>query len=128
LSPFSHVFATDEVANEAKVFIITKRHSGSEIKVKPGDIIQIELLASGSTGYNWYMDQIDGDYLEFISEKTKRVSEDRKVGAPDVIIWQFKAKKQGFTEIRLDYYRKWEGMEKSADHFFLKINVSDTRG
>jgi predicted secreted protein len=125
---FSIVAASDESANGEKVFIITKKQSGSEIKVQAGDVIQIELLASGATGYNWYMDQIDQEYLEFISEKTKQVSDDRKVGAPDVIIWQFKAQKQGATEIKMDYYRKWEGMEKAADHFFLKINISDKRG
>jgi predicted secreted protein len=127
LSLCSIVLASDREANEAKVFIITKQQSGSEIQVKPDDIIQIELNALGSAGYNWYMDQINGECLEFISEKTKQVSEDRKIGAPVVIIWQFKAQKQGAAEIKIDYYRKWEGMEKSADHFSLKINVSDKR-
>lgn len=110
------------------MFIVTKKQSGSEIKVKPGDIIQVELLALGSAGYNWYIDQIDGEYLELISENTKRVSEGRKVGTPAVIMWQFKAKKQGSTEIKMDHYRKWKGVEKSVDHFFLKINVSEKRG
>jgi predicted secreted protein len=120
--------ASDECASEAKMFIMTKKQSGSEIKVKPGDIIQIELQALGSAGYSWYIDQIDAKYLELISENTKHVSEDGKVGIPAVIIWQFKAKKHGSTEIKMDYYRKWEGVGKSVDHFFLKINISEKRG
>jgi predicted secreted protein len=125
LSLCSIVLASDKGADEAKVFIITEKHSGSEIQVKPGDIIQVELPASGGTGYNWYIDQFDGEYFELISEKTKQVSEDTKVGAPVVMIWQFKAQKQGSTEIKMDYYRKWEGIEKAADHFSLNINISD---
>jgi predicted secreted protein len=125
---FSIVLASDECASEAKMFIMTKKQSGSEITIKPGDIIQVELLTSGSAGYNWCIDQIDGEYLELISENTKRVSEGRKVGAPAIIMWQFKAKKQGSTKIKMDHYRKWEGAEKSVDHFFLKINVSEKRG
>jgi predicted secreted protein len=121
------VLASDKGSNEAKVFIITKKQSGSEIQVKPGDIIQVELNALGSAGYNWYMDQINGECLEFISEKTKQVSEERKIGAPVVMIWQFKAQKQGSNAIKMDYYRKWEGIEKAADHFSLKINISDKR-
>ena len=122
---FSVVSASDECAGEAKMFIVTKEQSGGEIKVKPGDIIQIELLTLGSAGYNWYIDHIDGEYLELISEKSRQVSEGGRIGAPVVMMWQFKVKKQGTAEIKMDCYRKWEGIEKSVDHFFLKINISE---
>lgn len=125
---FSVALAFAECANEAKMFIVTKQQSGSEIKVTPGDVIQIELPALGSAGYSWYIDRMDGGYLELVSESTRQASEDSKVGVPNVMIWQFKAKKKGMTEIKMDYYRKWEGVEKSADHFFLKINISEKRG
>jgi predicted secreted protein len=125
---FSIVLASYGCVNEAKMFILTKKQSGSEMKVKQGDIIQVELPALGSSGYNWYIDKIDGEHLELISEKTKQVFEGKKVGAPVLIVWQFKAKKQGYTELKMDHYRKWEGVEKSIDHFFLKINISDKRG
>jgi predicted secreted protein len=125
---FSIVSASDECASEAKMFIVTKKQSGSEIKVKPGDTIQIELQALGSAGYSWYIDQIDAEYVELISENAKHMSEGTKVGAPAVIVRQFKAKKHGSTKIKMDYYRKWEGVGKSVDHFFLKIIISEKRG
>ena len=125
LTLFTIISAFYGCTGEAKMFIITEKQSGSEVKIKPGDIIQVELLALGSAGYSWYIDQLDGEYLEPVSEKTTQVSKDRKVGAPALMIWQFKAKKQGSTEIKMDHYRKWEGVGKSVDHFFLKINISD---
>jgi predicted secreted protein len=127
LSFFSAVSATDEAATEANVRIITKKNSGGELIVSPGDIIQVELPTTGGTGYQWHMDHIDGKFLEFLSESAKEDSEIRMVGAPVVSVWQFKAKEQGSTRIKMDYYRKWEGMEKAADHFILNINVSDKR-
>ena len=110
------------------MFIVTKMQSGSEIKVKPGDIIQIELPALGSAGYNWHIEEIDSEYLEIESESTRQVSKDGKVGAPVVGIWKFKARKQGTTGIKMDLYRKWEGAGKSVDHFSLRVFISEERG
>ena len=120
---FSLVSASDESASPPNIFVMTKTDSGSEITAKPGDVIQVELQSSGSTGYSWYIDQLDGEYLDLISENTKQTADDNKVGALTVVTWQFKVKKQGHTQLKMDYYRKWEGVKKSVDHFSLKINV-----
>ncbi len=120
---FSFVSASDEGASRPNIFVMTKKDSGTEIKAKPGDIIQVELQSTGSAGYSWYIDQLDGEYLDLISEKTKQAADDNKVGAPTVITWQFKVKKQGHTRLKMDYYRKWEGVKKAVDHFSLIINV-----
>ncbi len=115
--------APDEGTSRSNIFIMTKTDSGTEIKAKPGDVIQVELPSSGSAGYSWYIDQLDGKYLDLLSENTKPAADNNKVGAPVVVTWQFKVKKQGHTQIKMDYYRKWEGVKKAVDHFFLKINV-----
>jgi hypothetical protein len=33
----------------------------------------------------------------------------------------------GQTEIKMDDHRKWEGVEKSTDHFFIAINMIKKR-
>ena len=116
------VSAFDKFAAEEKV-IIRKEQSGQAITVKAGDLIQIELPELGSAGYSWYIDNLDSQYLEFISEETRKVSEEGKIGAPVMHVWCFKAKKLGQTEIKMDYYRKWEGVKKSTDHFLIRINI-----
>jgi hypothetical protein len=42
-------------------------------------------------------------------------------------LWGFKVEKVGQTEIKMDYHRKWEGVEKSTDHFFIAINMIKKR-
>jgi predicted secreted protein len=114
--------ALDKFAGEEMV-IVQKEQSGQAITVKAGDIIQIELAEVGSAGYRWYIDNLDARYLELVSEETKKVSEKGKIGAPVMRVWRFKAKKVGQTEIKMDYYRKWEGVDKSTNNFFIKINI-----
>jgi predicted secreted protein len=114
--------ALDKFADEEMV-IVQKEQSGQAITVKAGDIIQIELAEVGSAGYSWYIDNLDARYLELVSEETKKVSEEGKIGAPVMRVWRFKAEKVGQTEIKMDYYRKWEGVDKSTDNFFIKINI-----
>jgi len=106
-----------------KMIIVQKEQNGKEITASIGDLIQIELSELGSAGYSWQIQDLDSKYLELISQETKRVSEEGKVGAPVLHLWRFKAKKVGQTRIKMDYYRKWEGVEKSAEHFLIKINI-----
>jgi predicted secreted protein len=125
---FGTILETYGCASEARMFVVTKEQSGSEIKVRPGDIIQVELPALGSAGYSWHIGQMDGERLEFVSQSTRQVSDDGRVGAPVVGIWKFKARKQGTTGIKMDLYRKWEGAGKSVDHFSLRVIISEERG
>jgi predicted secreted protein len=113
---------SDNFAGEEMV-IVQKEQSGQTITVKVGDIIQIELSEIGSAGYRWYIDNFDARYLELVSEETRKVSEEGKIGAPVMRVWRFKAEKVGQTEIKMDYYRKWEGVDRSTGNFFIKINI-----
>lgn len=110
------------------MIIITKESSGGEIKVRPGDIIQVELPSAGGAGYSWHIGQIDAGHLEVVSESTRQDSRDGIVGAPVVGIWKFKAGKEGTTVIKMDLYRQWEGAGRSVDHFSLRIIISGEGG
>ena len=103
--------------------IIHREQSGRVITVKTGDLIKTELAELGSAGYSWHIGNLDYQSLELMSEEIRKVSEEGKIGAPVMRVWHFKAKKVGQTEINMDYYRKWEGIEKSTDHFSIKIEI-----
>ena len=122
----SPAFACDQGTGGGRTVIVRKEQMGQELQMKPGDNIRIELPTSGGTGYAWYIDQPDSDHVELISEETKTDSEKGKVGAPVTSVWIFRVKKEGQSEIRLDYYRKWEGKEKAADHFFVKVHIAES--
>lgn len=108
--------------NKERTNIVKKQDNGKELKIKCGDIIQIELEGMGSAGYWWYVDNLNSEYLEFLSEETRAISEG-KIGAPILGIWRFKAHKKGYAEIKMDYYRKWEGIEKAVEHFLIRLNI-----
>ncbi len=103
--------------------ILGKQDTGRKITIKEGDTVRIELEATGGTGYWWYINDLDVTHLELLSEDTRTIYEEDKTGAPVMDIWRFRALKKGSAEIKLDYYRKWEGIEKAAEHFRIKLVI-----
>lgn len=112
-----------EAMSSNNVIIVKKDLSGQTIVVPRGDIIQIELPFLGSAGYKWHIDNVDSEYLEFISEQTEEISKETIVGAPVLDVLLFKARKAGETDIKINQYRPWEGIKKATDHFILKIII-----
>jgi predicted secreted protein len=109
------------MGNEPDV-VLQKQDSGKEITVKAGQDIQIQLEGLGGTGYWWYVENLDARRMELLSEKTKSVS-DGRVGGPVLGLWTFRAKEPGTVEIKMDYYRIWEGSAKAIDHFQIKMKI-----
>jgi len=102
--------------------ILQKQDGGKEITVKAGQIIQIQLEGMGGTGFWWYIQNLDTRLVEPLSENTKAAS-DGRVGGPVLGLWTFLAQEPGTAQLMLDYYRIWEGSEKAADHFQVKIKI-----
>ncbi len=103
--------------------ILAKEDNGKEIAVKSGQVIQIQLEARGGTGYWWYVQDLDRRHLEFLSEKTRAGDSGGRVGAPVLGIWTFRARDPGVSEIRMAYYRIWEGSAGAADRFSVRIRI-----
>jgi predicted secreted protein len=38
-------------------------------------------------------------------------------------VWRFNAAQPGATEIKLDYYRPWEGAGKAVDQVIFKLRI-----
>ena len=109
------------MGNEPDV-ILQKQDNGKKITVKAGQVIQIQVEGMGGTGYWWYVQNLDAERVELLSEKTK-VASDGRMGGPVLGLWNFRAKEPGTTEIKMDYYRSWEGSAKAADHFQVRITI-----
>ena len=107
--------------NEPDV-ILQKQDSGKEITLKAGQVVQVQLEGMGGTGYWWYVQNLDARHWEFLSEKTRPPS-DGRVGGAVLGLWTFRAKEPGTTEIKMDYYRTWEGVARASEHFRVKIRI-----
>jgi predicted secreted protein len=103
--------------------IVGEEQSGQHLTLRVGEIFQVELPGLGGTGYSWYLDNLDSRYLELVSQDTRSASPARMVGGPLLHRWRFKAKKEGQTELKMAYYRVWEGIGTATKHFLLHITI-----
>ena len=101
---------------------VTKEQGGREIALKVGNILRIELPGRGGTGYSWLAEDTGAPYLKLMDQATRQVKEGRP-GGPVMQVWRFKAEKPGATEIKMAYYRPWEGVGKAKDHFRIKLHI-----
>ena len=101
---------------------VTKEQVDRQIALKVGNILQIELPGRGGTGYSWLAEATGAPYLKPLDQATRQLKEGLP-GGPVRQIWRFKAEKPGVTEIRLAYYRPWEGVKTAKDHFRLKLRI-----
>jgi predicted secreted protein len=109
------------LAAEATI-TVTKEQGGREIALKVGNILQIELPGRGGTGYRWSAEATGAPYLKLMDQATRQVKEGR-LGGPVIQVWRFKAEQPGATEIKMAYYRPWEGAGQAKDHFLIKIRI-----
>lgn len=125
LLPILMAEATEKETPEAKppVIILEQKDQGKEIKINLGEVVGIKLKALGSAGYQWHFDDSTFKYFELIEYKTEPTSPDQKVGAAVWSIWSLKSIKAGAGEIRMDYFRIWEGRDSALDHFTVKVNI-----
>ncbi len=104
--------------------IITKKDNGGEITIDKGDTFRIELEELGSAGFVWEFGDIDPKYIEVLNDESGRVAgEGLKTGAPKIRVWSLRAGKAGETVITMYYCRPWEGKEKVADKFVIRLRV-----
>jgi len=113
---------SEEVMKKENLVILTKQDQGKEIEVKVGDVVQIELEAIGTAGYQWFVDNLDQEILKLVSEETK-VLHPGRLGAPVLMVWKFDVIKEGTTEIEMSHYRSWEGIARATDHFSVMLNI-----
>ena len=111
-----------DMDKDRTTLILGEEDNNRGITITLGEKIQIELEGTGATGYKWYMDKLDPEYLELISEETKPIT-GGKVGASVLTYWKIMALKKGKTEILMHYYRPWEGQDKALRHYRVIIKV-----
>ena len=119
---FEGVVFAEERIGDGKTVVLSKQDSGKQIDVKTREVVQVELEAMGTAGYQWFVGSLDQDILKLVSEETK-VLHPGRLGAPVLMIWKFEMIKEGTTEIKMNHYRSWEGKEHSTDHFEVRIKI-----
>jgi predicted secreted protein len=111
------------VAGNQNTMRITKNDNGREINVSRGNLIEVSLESQGATGYLWTFERIDPDYIEVVREESSVASAPGLTGGAVIHTWKLRFKKDGLTEIRMSNKRSWEGKDKAADTFTVRLRI-----
>ena len=108
---------------EPKTEVITQKDNGQEIAVPEGATFEVHLQQSGGTGYLWQIVEPDQTHLTVLESTQTPLKEGRIMGGPLLKIWKIKAVKAGNADLKILLYRPWEGTQKAADSFEVKIQI-----
>jgi inhibitor of cysteine peptidase len=105
-------------------------NNGKELRMAPGNTLQVALDSNPTTGFKWELVQIsDLAVLEKVSDTFEKPMIKQKEGSPPIVgaggkeFWTFKALKPGTAVISMEYSRPWEGGEKGVNKFSLTVIV-----
>jgi predicted secreted protein len=109
--------------SELRGITVSKEDTGSSVEITCGEVLQIELQGTPSTGFWWHFESLDRDYLELVKEETRDLSPIKIEGGPVLGIWKLRAKKSGTTRLEMAYYRPWEGVHRARDRYSLTVEI-----
>jgi predicted secreted protein len=109
---------------QTKAVVITKNDDGKEISVPEGAIVEVRLEQHGGTGYLWQIVGLDQTHLKVLNSTETPLRGGRIVGGPLLKTWQIQAVKPGQTDLKMLLYRPWEGAQKAAESFQVKIVIN----
>jgi len=98
------------------------RNYGKVYLVKKGEAIHIELPGNATTGYNWFIDELDESRFK-VEGSGYNAEETERVGSGGVYYYDILPLKDGIGTIKLLYYRTWEGKTKAADEYRVQVVV-----
>jgi len=112
------------VSGNDAIVRVTKEDSGGVVEISMGQTLQIDLPGIPGTGYWWHFTELDSNYLEVVGEAVQEPSAETRLGGPAVGVWKLRPKARGTTQVRMGYFRVWEGPGSATDHFALEVQIS----
>lgn len=108
----------------AATIFLGKCDDGREITIPVGSILVICLEQTAGTGYSWQIDNLDTNRLELLDTVSEPVKKDKHlVGGPMLTKWRLSTTARGDTELKMYYYRVWEGIDKAVAKFEIRVHI-----
>ncbi|ORX41843.1 hypothetical protein BCR36DRAFT_170522 [Piromyces finnis] len=110
------------------VVSFTQKGGVQELEVKKGLNFDVKLSGNPTTGYNWYLDNVNDieDTIELLNGDGDYIQDKSKpgmVGVGGTFIFKFQVKKTDkLPAIKFVYRRSWEGASIANAKVILKIN------
>ncbi len=122
-SVIASVLVMMTACNSTKPVILGIADNGSQVKVKLGDPIVINLESNPSTGYTWETIDLDKTILEQAGDPTFKSSDPGVVGSGGTLTLTFKTLKAGTATLKLVYQRPWETNVEPINTFEVEVLV-----
>jgi inhibitor of cysteine peptidase len=101
---------------------LTQQDDGASVAAQQGDEIVIELPENSTTGYRWAVLPTHEPLLSLVRTESTPVS--RRIGAPSVRAFVFRANTSGAGQIDLKNWREWEGESSVHSRFTAQVRIS----
>jgi inhibitor of cysteine peptidase len=112
--------STDKRGDDTGPIVLTIEDSGRTVTLPWSKVVRITLESNPSTGYDWYVTDLDETMVEE-PEKIQEEPSSAKRGAPIMETFVIKGKKPGQTHLKLAYFRVWEGADTAINHFEVTL-------
>jgi inhibitor of cysteine peptidase len=90
------------------------------LSVRCGDKFKIEVESNPSTGYKWHLIFFNEEVLKLISsEFVSKLT--NQIGSSGIERFNFEAKKEGRTNIKIVYKRAWEEQAMKSNEYFVNV-------
>jgi inhibitor of cysteine peptidase len=99
--------------------ILNERDRDRTVEVPRGGVLDVRLQENPTTGYSWSVEAANS--LEQVGDSFEAGG--ATIGATGVRVLQFRATRPGSHELRLKYWREWEGEDSVANRFGINIIV-----
>ncbi len=104
--------------------IVTLEDNETSVGVHVGDVMQLELAANATTGFEWMLNGVDQNILRQAGEPEYQGSGSDAEGAGGTSIWRFEGVAPGQTTLELYYMRPGE-TDAEPDQIFQVTVIVD---
>ena len=107
---------------------ITEKDNMGEVQIELGGILTVKLESTPGTGYTWRLVRNDPGLLKQMGEplpETRLVDPKKKiVGAPEDLVFRFRAQGKGSNILSLEYLREFEKKAAPLKTFSVTVQIN----
>lgn len=118
-----HAAQTPVQSAENKTVTISEKDNGAVIDIDIHTQVRLELSGTPTSGYWWYFQVLDQEFLELVGEETRELSRQGIEGGRMLGAWLLRPRRVGSTSLRISYYRPWQGSEKAIRVFSVALRI-----
>lgn len=97
--------------------------NGQEFTVPHNRVFKIKLPSNPTTGYSWFFDNLDTHEFKLMDVGFSSLNDEKLIGAPRMTWWEIKPLTSGAKNIRLLYFRPWEGKGTAVKEYKISLVI-----